>query len=417
MEYKYTIHIVFLFIVMEIVGGVQRFSELPTYTEVNPGEDALLKCRISDKKGICSWQKDNKPVGIYRGKYEWVGEHNAANGDCSLLVRAATLQLDDGQWQCQVTASNYNVQDALSSAPAALAVRVPPQSPRILFNGSHVLPGQNITVPAGARATVVCEARYGNPPAYIEWYLERERLTAWSHTNASEVERPRVWAARSVLEMGATRSAHGKRLKCRAHHPSFTPPYFRDSYTMLDVTYVPVVSIMGADASELSSLEENISVLSLECKADGNPKPYVWWTKNGQIIATNGPKLILAPVTRNHSGTYGCQARNSLGTSDSVKIDIDIKFPPRVTWVGPDFVIDANLFSQVTLECIAEGNPLPLYQWYHRPESTIHSNDNKIFDDDYLISSTTQLQLHNVSYHQHGKYICVAKNYIGHEEK
>lgn len=62
-------------------------------------------------------------------------------------------------------------QDALSSPPAALAVRVPPQSPRILFNGSHVMAGQNITVPAGSRATVVCEARYGNPPAYIEWYL------------------------------------------------------------------------------------------------------------------------------------------------------------------------------------------------------------------------------------------------------
>ncbi|CAH0398217.1 unnamed protein product [Chilo suppressalis] len=41
-------------------GAVQRFIELPTYTEVNPGEDALLKCRISDKKGVCSWQKDNK---------------------------------------------------------------------------------------------------------------------------------------------------------------------------------------------------------------------------------------------------------------------------------------------------------------------------------------------------------------------
>lgn len=43
-----------------IPGPIQRFAEKPTYTEVNPGEDALLKCRISDKKGICSWQKDNK---------------------------------------------------------------------------------------------------------------------------------------------------------------------------------------------------------------------------------------------------------------------------------------------------------------------------------------------------------------------
>lgn len=67
-------------------------------------------------------------------------------------------------------------QDALSSPPAALAVRVPPQSPRILFNSTHVMPGQNITVPAGSRATVVCEARYGNPPAYIEWYLGKPLL-------------------------------------------------------------------------------------------------------------------------------------------------------------------------------------------------------------------------------------------------
>ncbi|KAM3965281.1 LOW QUALITY PROTEIN: irregular chiasm C-roughest protein [Aphomia sociella] len=395
------------------VKAVQRFVEMPSYTEVNPGEDALLKCRISDKKGVCSWQKDNKPVGIYRGKYEWANENSPVGGDCSLWVRAATLQLDDGQWQCQVTASNYDVQDALP--PAALAVRVPPQSPRILFNGSHVMPGQNITVPAGSRATVVCEARYGNPPAYIEWYLEKERLTAWSQTNASEVERPRVWAARSVLELGATRSAHGRQLACRAHHLSYPAPYYRDSYTMLDVTFAPVVSINGADPSVLASLEEGSSALTLECRADGNPKPYVWWTRNGQVIATNGPKLILAPVSRNHTGIYGCQARNSLGTSDSVKIEIDIKYPPRVTWVGPDTVVEANLFSQITLECKADGNPAPSYQWYHNP--TASYSQLAIQADGYPLSSTPQMQLHNVSYSQHGRYTCVATNHIGTEER
>ncbi|CAD0201192.1 unnamed protein product [Chrysodeixis includens] len=355
------------------------------------------------------------PVGIYRGKYEWANENSPVGGDCSLWVRAATLQLDDGQWQCQVTASNYDVQDALSSPPAALAVRVPPQSPRILFNGSHVMPGQNITVPAGNRATVVCEARYGNPPAYIEWYLEKERLTAWSQTNASEVERPRVWAARSVLELGATRSAHGRQLSCRAHHPSYPSPYYRDSYTMLDVTFVPVVTIVGGDASTLANLEEGSSALTLECRADGNPSPYVWWTKNGQVIATNGAKLILAPVSRNHSGIYGCQARNSLGTSDSVKIEIDIKYPPRVIWVGPDTVVEANLFSQVTLDCKAEGNPTPTYTWYHNPASS--ARINSLQDGAYPISMTPQMQLHNVSYDQHGRYTCVATNQIGLEDR
>ncbi|KPI95689.1 Neural cell adhesion molecule 1 [Papilio xuthus] len=309
------------------LNAVQRFVELPSYTEVNPGEDALLKCRISDKKGICSWQKDNKAE-------ERLTVYDRGSG--------------------RLTPSNKD-------------------SPR-----------------------------------------EKDRLTAWSQTNASEVERPRVWAARSVLEMGATRSAHGKQLACRAHHPSYPAPYYRDSYTMLDVTFVPVVSILGADASGLSSLEEGSSALSLDCKADGNPKPYVWWTKDGQIIATNGPKLILAPVIRNHSGIYGCQARNSLGTSDSVKIEIDVKYPPRVTWVGPDTVVEANLFSQVTLDCRAEGNPAPSYQWYHSPGSR---SINNLLEDGYLISSTPQLQLYNVSYNQHGQYVCVAKNFIGLEER
>ncbi|CAD6996166.1 unnamed protein product, partial [Ceratitis capitata] len=36
------------------------FSEQPKYTEVNPGQDALLTCKVIDKRGTCSWQKDNK---------------------------------------------------------------------------------------------------------------------------------------------------------------------------------------------------------------------------------------------------------------------------------------------------------------------------------------------------------------------
>ncbi|KAG8224880.1 hypothetical protein J437_LFUL004621 [Ladona fulva] len=40
--------------------AVQRFEQQPEYTEINPGEDAKLACRIFNKRGHCSWQKDNK---------------------------------------------------------------------------------------------------------------------------------------------------------------------------------------------------------------------------------------------------------------------------------------------------------------------------------------------------------------------
>lgn len=60
----------FLFIFYFILGahGLQRFAEQPKYTEVNPGEDALLSCKIIDKRGSCSWQKDNK---VSSTKWQW----------------------------------------------------------------------------------------------------------------------------------------------------------------------------------------------------------------------------------------------------------------------------------------------------------------------------------------------------------
>lgn len=52
-----------IYIILPFVAGallVQRFEQQPAYTEVNPGQDALLACKVLNKRGSCSWQKDNK---------------------------------------------------------------------------------------------------------------------------------------------------------------------------------------------------------------------------------------------------------------------------------------------------------------------------------------------------------------------
>lgn len=72
-----------------------------------------------------------QPVGIYPKKYEWAGTSSYGTlagmshigGDCSLWVRAATIDFDDGAWECQVTASDFTTQDALTSQPVQLVVR------------------------------------------------------------------------------------------------------------------------------------------------------------------------------------------------------------------------------------------------------------------------------------------------------
>lgn len=62
-----------------------------------------------------------QPVGIYHKKYEW--SSSPLGNDCSLWIRTATLEFDDGVWECQVTASDFTTQDALTSQPVRLVVR------------------------------------------------------------------------------------------------------------------------------------------------------------------------------------------------------------------------------------------------------------------------------------------------------
>ncbi|KAK2723067.1 hypothetical protein QYM36_003308 [Artemia franciscana] len=61
-------------------------------------------------------------IEIYPGKYAWSGEPE--QGDCSLKILSASRDLDDGEWECQVTASTPDSFDFLSFSPAHLYVRV-----------------------------------------------------------------------------------------------------------------------------------------------------------------------------------------------------------------------------------------------------------------------------------------------------
>lgn len=205
---------------------MQRFAEQPRYTEVNPGQDALLTCKIVEKRGSCSWQKDNKPIGMYPKKYEWaMGSmiHQSMHGDCSLWIRAATLEFDDGLWECQVTASDFTTQDALTSQPVRIVVRVPPQRPRLEYETVTVLPGHNITVNSGSAAIVKCVSQYGNPPALIKWFLDEQELAPMhSQTNATEPDSPRTWSATSVVQVPTNKERHRNSLRCVALHESYS---------------------------------------------------------------------------------------------------------------------------------------------------------------------------------------------------
>ncbi|KAI9551848.1 hypothetical protein GHT06_022184 [Daphnia sinensis] len=395
---------------------MQQFDREPQYAEANPGEIVIMPCRVFNKKGQCVWQKDGKPVGIYPGKYEWVSSPDL--GDCSLRISATRADLDAGEWECQVTASSFDAQDALTSDPARLVVRVPPSPPQLEVELSPIADGGNLTLSAGAEATVRCLSRGGNPAANVKWFLdERELVGHYNQTNTTDIGKVKTWMAVSTLTYTFSKTDHTKLLRCVALHEAY-PTKSRESSVTLDIHYAPEVTLVGTPTVDL---EENIDSVSLRCRADANPPATVIWRRVGgnPSMTIRAPvvsmgdiysfqeTLEFSPVTRKDSATYSCEAKNTIGTSNLITIPIDIKYSPMIVNVGPAVSqqLTVTLYESTRLECQAEGNPLPRYQWLHRRP--------KDGEEDIVIRSEDRyLHITNVTYEHQGEYICIATSTI-----
>ncbi|XP_072751470.1 kin of IRRE-like protein 3 isoform X1 [Anoplolepis gracilipes] len=387
-----------------VCHGIQQFEETPQYTEVNPGQDAKLVCRVLGKRGQCIWQKDQKPIGMHLKKYEWVGSPDI--GDCSLWVRSATLEFDDGLWQCQVTASDFTTQDALASEPARLVVRVSPQRPQIEYTDRLILPGSNVTARAGEIATLTCRARYGNPSPLIKWYVgETELRTLRPQVNSTEIDNPRTWATYSVCEILAERSRYGQPIRCVAIHPAYANPTMSSSTEVrFDVRYAPETRLVGVPTGQL---EEGRDQLEIRCLADANPPASILWrkTKSPGVteVASIGETLMFSPIYRNHAAVYLCEASNTEGESSPISVQVSVNYPPMISAVGPDRLTTALLYSGASFECHADAMPPAEYRWA------------QIFTDGRMpleCGTGQRLILTNVTYEQQGQYICLASNKI-----
>ena len=89
---------------------------------------------------------------------------------------------------------------------------------------------------------------------------------------------------------------------------------------------------------EFTVVEEGYYV-TLTCYADGNPTPWISWTKDGSlvigrpgvILGTGNRTLTIEIVNREDSGQYQCLASNGLGnaTSSVATLDVDCKYTTK----------------------------------------------------------------------------------------
>jgi len=77
-------------------------------------------------------------------------------------------------------------------------------------------------------------------------------------------------------------------------------------------------------------LEEGKAAATLTCGADANPPARIFWRKLGSTEERRFVEsLEFSPVRRKDSGTYVCQAENSIGVSkeEAAEINVLCKYP------------------------------------------------------------------------------------------
>ncbi|KAK0168845.1 hypothetical protein PV327_002611 [Microctonus hyperodae] len=411
-----------------------RFFETPpNYQEVSSAENVQIPCKVHDKKGQCIWQKDRKPIGMHPDKYEWANGRSSSStdADCTLLIKRASLEFDDGFWECQVTPGDFTRQDALTSLPSRLLVKVKPRNPRLEYAGT-ILTGV-LTLRENQEVTISCVSRYGNPPALIKWFIGGDEVEPLrEQTNATEVDSPKTWAAHSLLRVRGQRDNHGLPIRCLSLHPSSPLPSIAES--RLDVHYSPEVKLETSPRLLTSALEDSVSFMSIKCIADANPPAAIRWYKNSIIMTRNNfietithnstdrngtisiSEIRFEPVKRQDAGLYSCKGINVISESAPANYRLDVQYGPRLIKISraneTEGEIEAIALLASNVEPFAcnefDANPPARYRWLHLRGGVSETVENRVDNE----SGNRKLKLKNVIWSDGGEYRCVAFNVI-----
>ncbi|XP_067846589.1 hemicentin-1 isoform X2 [Heptranchias perlo] len=385
-------------VAVNAAGEQQRDIDLRVYVPPNiMGEEqnasvtinqaVVLKCQSNAiPPPTLSWLKDGKPLLKKPGL--------TVSDDGSTLKIEAAQVLDTGRYTCEATnvagktEKNYN-----------LNIWVPPS-----IQGSNEL--SKLTVIEGNLISLVCESS-GIPPPSLTWKKNGSPLLN-DHTG-----QVRVVSGGRQLQISNAKISDSASYTCVASNVAGNS---MKEYT-LEVYVRPTISNSGSRLTEVIVIRGND--ITLECKAQGIPRPTLTWLKDGRplvngrgvIILNDGQLLQVKDTQVFDTGRYTCVAVNVAGQIDK-KYDLNVHVPPSISAAlqVPENV-SVVVKNPVALTCEASGIPLPSITWLKDGHPISLSNALRI------LSGGRILRLMHAAVEDSGRYSCVVTNSAGEESK
>ncbi|XP_067585037.1 hemicentin-1 isoform X1 [Pseudorca crassidens] len=155
--------------------------------------------------------------------------------------------------------------------------------------------------------------------------------------------------------------------------------------------------------------------ITLQCIANGIPKPSITWLKDGQPVNTaqgnlkiqsSGRVLQIAKALMEDAGRYTCVATNAAGETQQ-HIQLHVHEPPGLEDAGKMLNETVVVNNPIQLECKATGNPSPAITWYKDNRPLLGSSSMTFLNRGQIIN------IESAQITDAGIYKCVAINSAG----
>ncbi|KAH9592566.1 hypothetical protein MS3_00004447 [Schistosoma haematobium] len=181
------------------------------------------------------------------------------------------------------------------------------------------------------------------------------------------------------------------------------------------ITFRVFVQVPPRVSLPISTIGYEGKSVTMNCEADGRPKPEITWEFKGQPMTSHlgdrvrfetPTKVTIHDLIPSDGGTYSCVAR-----SPGQEMAMDSTF--LTIFTKPEFERTPNQTTEayearwIQFRCIANGHPKPEIRWMHNG-NIIPSNPSK--------NGVGSLVLGPLRTDQAGRYTCVAKNDAGNVE-
>ncbi|XP_026988403.2 nectin cell adhesion molecule 1b isoform X2 [Tachysurus fulvidraco] len=213
-----------------------------------------------------------------------------------------------------------------------------------------------------------CLSANGKPPSVIKWDTKLKGKTSFLETRNPNG----TVTIRSNYEIVPSRESHRQKLTCIV---TYNSEHFSDS-VILNVQYEPEVKIEGFDGNWYLNRQD----VKLTCEADANPavSGYHWKSLNGSLPKNveirNNTLFFRGPVTNEFSGTYICDATNSIGTRTGI-VEVNVTEKPLAQ--GPPGGI-LGILGIVVVFGLIVGVMATIFMVYKRGQKTSSETDNAL---------------------------------------